>query len=213
MGGGYERARREPPRILFVDDVLADAKVIARPIEKIVDVTFEPDVDMAVARLAGNEHYIGFVFDMYFGGSLDGIRLLDARNRTHVGVPVLVLTGFLEAEIVMAAAESGAPVVPKGLAPRAFFERFALRCLIQHRCGRRSLATAIDAFAAEYDLTVTDTATLAELCGVAFSDRISARGLEARYARLRQKTRRRTETLRAEVLQHALTLEWMKKGA
>ena len=208
-----ERRAATPP-IFFVDDDPSIWLAIKRHMEPYIDVELETDVDMAVARMARGESFAGFVFDMYFCGRFEGLRLLDARDRSYVGRPALVLTGYEDRSIAMATASAGAAYIPKGFAGGAFYAGFALRCLIEHRCERQSLAAAIEAFVRAYKLTPSETIALAELCGVDMDDKVSARGRDARHSRLREKTRcGRIEILRANVLQYALTLEWVKKGA
>ena len=211
MGGGMNTRQQAAPCVLLVEDDVALSKAISRRVGRYLDVIVEHDVDGALARMAREEAFCGFVFDMYFDDRYEGLRLLDARSRSYPGVPAVVHTAYLEEEIAVAAAECGAILLPKSRSI-AFFERFALGCLVRARSESECLGAAIEDAVAAYRLTPMEAEALCEACGVRLDPDVSARAREARNRRALDKTGSgRMEILRGDVLLAALTREWAKK--
>lgn len=176
-------------------------------------VVVEHDIDGAVIRMAREERFSGFVFDMYFERRFQGLRLLDARDRSYVGMPTIVHTAYSEPEISLGAARSHATLLHKCADSMKLFGSFAQYCLVRARTADVELVDAIKELIDAKRLTPTETLALYLLFDIDLDPHATQRTREDRNGRLIEKTKLgRTEIIRAEVLKIALARACARTG-
>lgn len=139
--------------VLIVDDDELARKTVGRLVQRLRPTLFCASVEEARAELESRTSWCGFLFDVMIGqDARGGLALLELASSKFPAVPIGIMTGAIERDVVNRSATKGAFVLAKPFGMQEllpFFQRVVAR---EHEF-RPQVSSRLDAVAREWSLS------------------------------------------------------------
>jgi len=162
-------------RLLLADDDPTIRKSFARVLKGTCELQLAAGCRDALEAIE-DDHLIGLVVDLVLPDG-NGFEIIEHARKRYPGVPALLITGYLDAEVAARAFATGVTYLPKPLSTQSLLA-FARKCLTYPRSALAQVEVLANEWEARYHLTATERAVLvATARGMSREELLASRGI------------------------------------